>query len=43
MQDSTFYINMGDISISKLVTQLKLFPNLFEFKDNDAFVMSTII
>ena len=43
MQDSTFYINSEDIGISKLVSQLKLFPKLFEFKDNDTIVMSTII
>ena len=40
MQDSTFLfdINREDIGISKLVSQLKLLPSLF-----DTIVMSTII
>ena len=32
-----------DIDISKLVSQLKLLPNVFEHKDNGTVVMSTII
>ena len=36
-------INSKDIGISKLVSQLKLLPSLFELKDNDTVVMSTII
>ena len=32
-----------DVGISKLVSQLKLLPSLFELKDNDPIVMSTII
>ena len=36
-------INSKDIGISKLASQLKLLPNLFELKDNGAVVMSTII
>ena len=42
MQDSTFLfqINSKDKGISKLL--LKLLPSLFELKDNDTIVMSTI-
>ena len=36
-------INSKDIGISKLVSQLKLLSSLFELKDNDTVVMSTII
>ena len=43
LQDSTFYINSEDIGISKLVSQVKLLPSLFELKDNDIIFMSTII
>ena len=45
MQDSTFLfeINSEDIGISKLVSQLKLLPSLFELKDNDTIDMWTII
>ena len=42
LQDST-EINSKDIGISKLVSQLKLLPSLFEFKDNDTVLMSAII
>ena len=38
-----FEINSKDIGISKLVSQLKLLPSLFELEDNDTVVMSTII
>ena len=43
LQDSTFLfqINSKDKGISKLL--LTLLPSLFELKDNDAIVMSTII
>ena len=43
LQDSTFLfqINSKDKGISKLL--LKLLPSLFELKDNDTIVMSTII
>ena len=36
LQDSTFFkkTNSQDIGISKLVSQLKLLPTLFELKDN---------
>ena len=37
-----FDINNEDIAISKLVSQLKLLPSLFE-QDNDAIIMSTFI
>ena len=45
LQDSTFLheIISEDVGISKLVSQLKLLPSLFELKDNDLIVMSTII
>ena len=44
MQDSTFFeINSEDIGISKLVSQLKLLPSLFEPKDNDTIDISNII
>ena len=46
LQDSTFLfeINSEDIGgISKLVSQLKLLPSLFELKDNDTIDMWTII
>ena len=46
LQDGTFFkkkINSKDIGISKLVPQLKLLSSLFELKDNDTVVMSTII
>ena len=45
LQDSTFLfeINSENISIIKLVSQSKLLPSLFEHKDNDTIVMSTII
>ena len=45
LQDNTFLfeINSEDIGISKLVSQLKLSPSLFELKDNDTIVMTTII
>ena len=45
MQDSTFLfeISSEDIGISKLVSQLKLLPSLFELKDNDTIDMWTII
>ena len=43
LQDSTFYINSEFIDISKLVSQVKLLPRLFELKDNDTIVMSTTI
>ena len=45
MQDSTFLfeISSEDIGISKLVSQSKLLSSLFEFKENDSIVMSTII
>ena len=43
LQDSTFYINSADIGMSKLVSELKFFLSLFEFKDNDTVVMRTII
>ena len=38
-----FDINNEDIAISKLVSQLKLLPSLFELKDNDTIIMSTFI
>ena len=38
-----FEINSEIIGISKLVSQLKLLPNLFELIDNDTIDMSTII
>ena len=38
-----FEINSEDIDISKLPSQLKLLSNLFELKENDTIVMSTII
>ena len=38
-----FEINREDIGISKLISQSKLLPSLFELKDNDTVVMSTII
>ena len=38
-----FDINNEDIAISKLVSQLKLLPSLFELKDNDTVIMSTFI
>ena len=45
LQDSTFLFEMNseDIDISKLVSLSKLLPSLFELKDNDTIVMSTII
>ena len=45
LQDSTFLfeINSKDIDTSKLVSQSKLLPSLFELKDKDTIVMSTII
>ena len=38
-----FEINSKDIGTSKLVSQSKLLPSLFELKDKDTIVMSTII
>ena len=38
-----FDINNEDIAISKLVSQLKLLPSLFELKDNDTIILSTFI
>ena len=38
-----FEINSEIIGISKLVSQLKLLPNLFELIDNDTIDMSNII
>ena len=38
-----FDINNEDIAISKLVSQLKLLPSLFELKDNDTIIMSTFL
>ena len=38
-----FYINSEDIGISKLASQLELFPSLFEFKDDDTIIVRTII
>ena len=45
MQDSTFPFETKseNTDISKLLTELKLLASLFELKDNDAIVMSTII
>ena len=45
LQDSNFFkkINSKDIGISKFVSQLELLPSLFELKDNDTFIISTII
>ena len=45
LQDSTFLfeINSDAFGISKLVSQLKLLPSLFELKDNGIIVMSAII
>ena len=37
-----FEINSEDIAISKLVSQLKLLPSLFELRDNDTIAKSTI-
>ena len=44
-QDSTFLFdnNSESIGTSKLVSQLKPLPSLFELKENDTIVMSTII
>ena len=42
-KDFLFEINSEIIGISKLVSQLKLLPNLFELIDNDTIDMSTII
>ena len=43
--DSTFLfeVNSEGIGVSKLVSQLKLLPSLFEVKDQDTIAMSTII
>ena len=38
-----FEINSEDIDTSKLPSQLKLLPNLFQLKENGTIVMSTII
>ena len=35
-------MNNEDIVIKKLVSQLKLLPSLFELKDDNTIVMSTI-
>ena len=45
LQNSTllFENNFEDIGISKLVSQLKILPSLFELKDKDTIVMSMII
>ena len=45
LQDNTFLfeINNEDIGISKLVSQSKLLSSLFELKENDSIVMSSII
>ena len=45
LQDNNilFENNSEDIGISKLVSQLKLLPTLFELKDNDTINTSTII
>ena len=44
LQDGIFLfeINSKDFRISKLVSQLKLWPSSFELKDNDTIDMSTI-
>ena len=44
LQYSTFFkkINSKDIDISKLVSQLKFLPSLFELKGNATVVMSTM-
>ena len=45
LQDSTFLfeINSEDLGTSKLVSVLRLLSSLFELKENDTVVMSTII
>ena len=44
LQDNTFLfdINSEGILISKLVSQLKLLPSLFELEDNETIVMSPL-
>ena len=37
-----FESNREDSGISQLISQLKILPSLFELKDNDTIVMSTI-
>ena len=45
LQDSSFLfeINSEDIGISKLQSQLKLLPSLFELKENDTFVIRVLL